>query len=264
MSRIVLVHWNADEAEDRVERLRRLGHAVTCHADARANPRVLLATPPDAFVIDLARLPSQGRELGGYLRRAAATRHTPLVFIAGDRDKTDAARRLLPDAVFTTWDALPDGLAAALAAPPPTPIVPGAMDAYAGVPLSKKLGIRPSSTVLLVGAPIGFEATLGALPEAVRVVRRASEPTDIVLWFCASDDALGEGFHRAAARVRDGGRLWILWKKRTSGAASSLGQTAVRAFGLANGWVDYKTSAIDDTWSGLCFARRKGAGKERA
>jgi hypothetical protein len=32
---------------------------------------------------------------------------------------------------------------------------------------------------------------------------------------------------------------------------------SVREFGLGAGWVDYKVCAIDETWSGLCFARRK-------
>jgi len=40
-------------------------------------------------------------------------------------------------------------------------------------------------------------------------------------------------------------------------AGAGLTQPAVRAFGLAAGWVDFKISSIDDTWSGLCFARRQ-------
>jgi hypothetical protein len=33
-------------------------------------------------------------------------------------------------------------------------------------------------------------------------------------------------------------------------------QPAVREFGLTAGWVDFKVCAIDETWSGLAFARR--------
>jgi hypothetical protein len=47
-----------------------------------------------------------------------------------------------------------------------------------------------------------------------------------------------------------------LWPKKASGAPSDLTEPVVRAFGLARGFVDYKISAIDATWSGLCFARR--------
>ena len=53
------------------------------------------------------------------------------------------------------------------------------------------------------------------------------------------------------------GALWIVWPKKASGIAADLDQSAVRAFGLARGLVDYKIAAIDETWSGLCFARRK-------
>jgi hypothetical protein len=32
---------------------------------------------------------------------------------------------------------------------------------------------------------------------------------------------------------------------------------AVRAYGLGRGFVDYKICAIDETWSGLLFTRRR-------
>jgi hypothetical protein len=44
--------------------------------------------------------------------------------------------------------------------------------------------------------------------------------------------------------------------KKASGLTSDLNQAEVRAFGMRSGFVDYKISAIDETWSGLCFARR--------
>jgi hypothetical protein len=57
-----------------------------------------------------------------------------------------------------------------------------------------------------------------------------------------------------------GGRLWIAWPKKASGRQTDLDQSAVRRFGLDAGLVDYKICAVDETWSGLCFARRKGKG----
>jgi CheY-like chemotaxis protein len=265
LTRLVLVHWNSVEAEARAAALRAAGHSVVCHSDPKSDPHRLLIRPPDAFLIDLERLPSQGRELGGFLRRSAATRRVPLLFLEGDPAKTERVRALLPDAAFTTWERIDDDLAATLALTPAQPVVPGAMDAYAGVPLIQKLGVKASSLMLLVGAPAGFEHTLGALPGSARVTRNASQAADIVLLFAASRDALEAGFEGAAAHVQDGGRLWILWQKtQPRGAARRLAQTDVRAIGLARGWVDYKVSAIDETWSGLCFARRPASGKEPA
>ena len=53
--------------------------------------------------------------------------------------------------------------------------------------------------------------------------------------------------------------LWIAWPKKASGVVTDLTENVVREFGLGAGWVDYKVCAIDKTWSGLCFARRKSS-----
>jgi hypothetical protein len=55
----------------------------------------------------------------------------------------------------------------------------------------------------------------------------------------------------------DKSALWIAWPKKASGVKTDLDGNNVREFGLDAGWVDYKVCAIDETWSGLCFARRK-------
>jgi hypothetical protein len=51
--------------------------------------------------------------------------------------------------------------------------------------------------------------------------------------------------------------MWIAWPKKSSGVATDLTQGDVRRHGLDSGWVDYKIAAIDATWSGLLFARRR-------
>jgi len=255
MRRVVLVCWNAKEADDRAGQLRRAGYAVTCHCDPRANPGSLRENPPDAFVIDLSRIPSQGRELGGWLRRGKATRHVSLVFVGGDPAKTARVRDLLPDATYTTWSEVSADLAAAIASPLDEPTVPGAMDAYRGVPLCKRLGIGDDTTVALVHAPSGFEAMLRGQPSAASATWDG-ETADVILWFETSIDSPERGFGGTLSRLREGGRLWIAWPKKTSGVASDLSQIVVRAFGLGRGLVDYKIAAIDETWSALCFARR--------
>jgi len=259
MKRIILVHWNANEAEERAARLRAVGYDVSCHADSRANPKTLPHDEaPDAFVIDLSRLPSQGREMGGWLRRQAATRAIPIVFLEGDPDKTGRVRDLLPDATFTSWEAIDADLAAAIAEPPIEPIVPGAMDAYRGVPLAEKLGITPGRTVAWIDAPSEFERLLGPLPDGAEILGKGSEEAEVILWFVGSAKRLEKGFASAVDRMAVGGRLWIAWPKASSGRSADLSQRSVRAFGLARGLVDYKIASIDETWSALCFARRKG------
>jgi CheY-like chemotaxis protein len=256
MRRIVLIHWNPEEAELNARPLREANYDVSCYSDTRANPSSLREAPPDAYVIDLHRLPSQGREIGGWLRRQKPTRHVPLVFVKGDPDKTARVRTLLPDATYASWDGIVRAVGEAIAHPPPSPVVPGAMDAYRGVPLAQRLGIGDGTSVVALGSPDGVETVLAELQDETALVSREADRASVVLWFVISQDELAAGFTGVVSHVDMGGRLWIAWPKKASGVGSDLSQTVVRAFGLKRGLVDYKIVSIDKTWSGLCFARR--------
>ena len=255
--RVVLVLWNESEAADRALGLEARGYEVKVFSDPKANPQLLAKSLPDVVLIDLGRSPSHGRELGAWLRRRKATRHIPIVFVKGDRAKTDRVRSLLPDAVFTDWENVTQDLVRAIGTPPSHPIVPGAMDAYAGAPLVKKLGIRAGSIVALVDAPEGLIDAMLDLPDGAVVVSGIAGHPDIICLFVKDASALEELFPQATSAMAEGGELWIAWPKKRSGVRSDLSQTAVRAYGLVRGLVDYKIASIDATWSGLCFARRK-------
>ena len=57
------------------------------------------------------------------------------------------------------------------------------MAGYSGTPLSKKLGLKDGHTLLLLGAPKGFEKVLDP-PEEVDVHERvAGGPFDVIVWF---------------------------------------------------------------------------------
>jgi hypothetical protein len=243
----------------RLAMLRRSGYEVTVNAgDGPASMRPVTERPPDAFVIDLERRPAQGRAVAVWLRRRKATKRVPIIFAGGADDAVDAARTLLPDAYFTGWNRIRGTLRTAVSATRGEPVVPGTMDDYAGRPLAAKLGITGTRTVALIGAPPGFEETLGDVPAGVKLRRRSGARADIVLLFAGSRALLNRRFPAAVRGLAQGGRLWIIWPKKASGVDSDLSQRMVREFGLGGGFVDYKISAIDETWSGLCFARRDG------
>lgn len=256
MHHIRLIHWNAAEARPRAAMLRAAGYrADAAPLDAAAPISRLRANPPDAFVIDLTRLPSHGREVGHALRMSKSTRHIPLVFMDGEREKVARIRNLLPDAVYTSWDDFRGDLRRAIANPPAAPVVPKSpMDVYSGTPLAKKLGIKPGFTVALDGGPPAFEKLLD-LPDGARVTRESRAARDLTLWFVRSRMELTKGIRRQVPRGEKGG-LWIVWPKKTSALASDVGELEVRATGLAAGLVDYKVCAVDATWSGLRFTRR--------
>jgi hypothetical protein len=131
------------------------------------------------------------------------------------------------------------------------------LDGYSGTPLPKKLGVRAGAVVTLLGAPPGFERKLGALPEKVRLKRQARGKANLIVLFLKSRAELDRRFPVAARALAEGGGLWIAWPKKASGVTTDLTQATVRRFGLGAGFVDYKICAIDETWSGLLFARRR-------
>ncbi len=264
--RVCVVVWNRAEAEAQSAALRELGfEAAAGGADGGAVVRAVRGDAPDAMVIDLRRLPSHGRDVALAVRSYKATRGLPLVFVNGDPAKTEKVRQLFPDAEFADWPAVADAVRRAVARPPAAAPAPSRFAGYSGAPLAKKLGIGEGVSVLLVGAPEGFEQTLGIVGDTVArrvpkipVRRRAAGAPRLILWFVRSAAELHAHMRQMAA-IEDPARLWIVWAKKTSPLASDATQNVVRAAGLAAGLVDYKICAIDADWTALLFKRRRPA-----
>jgi hypothetical protein len=131
---------------------------------------------------------------------------------------------------------------------------------YSGTPLPKKLGITAGSRLALVGAPEGFEETLGELPPGVTVLTRAAGVLDVAVVFATRETALARRVPPLVpplvrALAPDGG-LWIAWPKKASKVATDLTFDAVQRLGLAAGLVDNKSASIDDIFQGLRFVYR--------
>ena len=132
----------------------------------------------------------------------------------------------------------------------------GASAGYSGTPLPKKLGIKPEARVALVGAPDGFDQTLGELPGGVTIHRRLQGRFDVIVAFFTDAAALERRLPTLRRGLTDAGGLWLAWPKQSSGVATDLGDRVVRELGLAAGLVDNKVCAIDQTWSGLRLVYR--------
>lgn len=262
--RIQVIHRQTRDSLAGIARLRRAGYRVVAGPLTPALLRALRDDPPAAVVIDLARAPMLGRDVGLAVRKYRATRRVPVVFVGGEPDKVARVRRSLPDAAYTTWSGLGPSLRRAIARPPARPVVPESLLAgYSGTPLPRKLGIKEGMVVALVDAPPGFERILSGLPEGA-VLRRGARPgCGLALWFPRSARDLERRLARLASLAAAGG-MWIAWPKRSSGRASDLSQAVVRKVGLAAGLVDHKICAIDATWTGLKFAVRRRAAGARA
>ncbi|HYX43974.1 MAG TPA: DUF3052 domain-containing protein [Acidimicrobiales bacterium] len=130
---------------------------------------------------------------------------------------------------------------------------------YSGTPLARKLGIGEGSSVVLFGAPDGFEEVLAPVPEGVRFVRRLPRQAgraDVAVFFVTTAADLERRFDAVAAALTPAGGLWVAWPKRSSGVPTDLTENVIRDIGLAHGMVDNKVCAVTDVWSGLRFVLR--------
>jgi CheY-like chemotaxis protein len=253
MLRLRLIHWKAAEADRYLALLTEAGHHVEYSPEFSPKlMRVWRETPPDAFVIDLSRLPSHGREIAIALRQSKATRAIPLVFCEGDPAKIAKTRETLPDAVYCSLSRLKSTLRKLPKAASAPVVPPAMMDRYAGRSAAQKLGVKANGKVCLLGAPRDITAVLGEVPfvesptEAAVTLLFASEPQEMQREL--------SNLRPVAAQTK----LWVCWKKGKS-RENGLGETLVRETGLALGLVDYKVCSINEVWSGLLFAAPKNS-----
>jgi hypothetical protein len=135
--------------------------------------------------------------------------------------------------------------------------VAAASAGYSGTPLPKKLGFKPGMRAAFVGAPEGFDATLGELPDGVEVARRLGGSLDLVIVFVTRRAELAKRVDALKRAIAPDGMVWVAWPKRASGVETDMTEDVVRDVVLPTGLVDVKVCAIDATWSGLKLVIRK-------
>ena len=128
---------------------------------------------------------------------------------------------------------------------------------YSGTPLPKKLGVKEGHRVAWLGAPDGFAATLGALPDGVREQARLGKGLDVLVQFTTSRAELARRLPKLRDAVFPAGAAWIAWPKKSANVPTDITEDVVREEALPLGLVDTKVCAIDDTWSGLKLVVRK-------
>jgi hypothetical protein len=95
---------------------------------------------------------------------------------------------------------------------------------YSGTPLGRKLGAKPGVEVLVL--------------------------------FTTRREELERRFPALVATLAPADGLWVAWPKKAAKLDTDLDFDAVQSVGLANGLVDNKNAAIDETWQALRFVRR--------
>ena len=130
------------------------------------------------------------------------------------------------------------------------------MAGYSGTPLPQKLGIKAGHRLILLGAPEGFDATLGELPENVTVRTTARGTADVIVLFTTTRALLEARIDTLGASIFPDGAVWVAWPKKASNVPTDMSEDVVREVCLPRGLVDNKVCAIDETWSGLRVVHR--------
>ncbi len=131
---------------------------------------------------------------------------------------------------------------------------------YSGKPLWQKLGLKGGQRLWVVDAPRELPQLLAGAPERLVRLTRLAE-FDVALLFVMSRTALAATLSRALHKLAPGAMIWVAWPKKSSGVATDVTEDTVRDVALPLGIVDVKVCAIDATWSGLKFLRRRSGAK---
>ncbi len=120
---------------------------------------------------------------------------------------------------------------------------------------SQKLGFRSDTIAVVIGRAVSETRTLiGDLPEGATVVADAAS-ADLVLLFVDELAGVTAAARAAHNRVRDGGRLWIAYRKgagrRPGGGAEPLHRDTLQAALAAVGLEGVTLISLDETWSAM-------------
>jgi hypothetical protein len=123
---------------------------------------------------------------------------------------------------------------------------------YSGKPLVTKLGFNPGDTIFVEDTPDWYSTFV----DENGLELTPALPATHAHIFCASSGDLTNFL--ASNPLSDIEKsLWLSWQKKASGVKSDLTEQDFRNAILPLGWVDIKVAAVDETWSGLKFVRRK-------
>ena len=254
MPRIRLFHWNAAEAKPLIKQLQADGYTVDYPSDKVLERRFrsLRESPPHAIVIDLTRLPSQGRHLAVAIRSKKTIRNIPIVFVDGDPKKVKRIRADLPDAIYTSRAKVESALKRA------KPLVSPASPPYSNRTTAQKLGIREGTSVAVVDAPHGYTKTVGTLPAGASFEEDPADVLPVTLWFVREP----EEYLAALPRMRElagKSRLWVIYPKQQAPQKVPAEVTLffIRDEALGVGLSHCKTCSLGKTWTGMLFALNK-------
>jgi hypothetical protein len=124
---------------------------------------------------------------------------------------------------------------------------------YSGTPLLKKLGVKPGFRLFVLQPPLHYFEWLAPLPGDLEILETPRKPLDFIHLFVKGKKEFEKALSSNKKFLKKDGMLWVSWPKKSSKVETDLDENVIRDFGLAQGLVDIKVCAVDETWSGLKF-----------
>jgi hypothetical protein len=140
---------------------------------------------------------------------------------------------------------------------PSRSVDPFPMAGYSGTPLAQKLGIKPSSSVIVINEPRDYRKWLGKAAREVRFSHRLKNGSGFVHFFTTQRSELQDQLKKLRGGIADTGIVWVSWPKKSAGVATDVTEDVIRAVALPLGFVDVKVCAVNETWSGLKLMIRR-------
>ena len=123
---------------------------------------------------------------------------------------------------------------------------------YSHRTLIQKLGFQPGDTVFVETTPDWYSK----FADENGLDLTSGLPATHAHIFCESKQDLLDFLNQNSLEDIEKS-LWLSWPKKSSGVKADVNDHDFREQVLPTGWVDVKVAAIDDTWSGAKFVRRK-------
>ena len=128
---------------------------------------------------------------------------------------------------------------------------------YSGTPLARKLGIKPSLTLLTIDAPSEYRSWLGELPHDVSLITKWRKPLQAVHVFATRSLSLNAALSKLRNEIEQDGFIWVSWPKKSSKVPTDITEDTIREIALPLGFVDIKVCSVSNVWSGLKLVIRK-------
>jgi len=128
---------------------------------------------------------------------------------------------------------------------------------YSGMPLAKKLGLKPGLRMCALGAPKPYREIVVPWPDGIELQAKADASTELVHLFADSRARLAAEAKRLRTLLGADATLWVSWPKKASKLPTDITEDGIREIVLPLGWVDVKVCAVDEVWSGLKLVVRK-------